>query len=66
MLGAAYHLGAAVPRDPLEAFVWLSRARAGGSRLAGQFIAAVRAALSDEQIAQAERRAAAPLLQSAP
>ncbi len=65
MLGAAYHLGAAVPRDPAEAFVWLLRARAGGSPLAGQFFLAVRAALSPEQIAQAERRAAAPLSEPA-
>jgi hypothetical protein len=26
MLGAAYHLGAVVPRDPVEAFAWLLRA----------------------------------------
>jgi hypothetical protein len=41
--------------------VWLLRARAGGSPLAGQFFQAVRAALSSGQIAEAERRAGAPL-----
>jgi TPR repeat protein len=66
MLGAAYHLGAAVARDPLQAFVWLLRARAGGSALSGQFFMAVRAALTPEQIAQAEARAEAPLPEPAP
>ena len=61
MLGAAFHLGSGVKRNPVEAFVWLLRARAGGSPLAGQFFQAVRAALSPEQIAEAERRAVAPL-----
>ena len=61
MLGAAYHLGAGVPRDPVEALVWLLRARAGGSPLAGQFFQAVRSALTPAQIDEAERRAAAPL-----
>ncbi len=57
MLGAAFHLGSGVKRDPVEALVWLLRARAGGSPLAGQFFQAVRAALSSAQIAEAERRA---------
>jgi len=61
MLGAAYHLGSGVARDPVEAFAWLTRARNGGSPLAGQFFEAVRQALSREEIADAERRAAAPL-----
>jgi len=61
MLGAAFHLGSGVTRDPVEALVWLLRARAGGSPLAGQFFQAVRAALPPEQIAEAERRASAPL-----
>ena len=54
-------MGAAVERDPLEAFVWLLRARAGGSALSGQFFMAVRAALTPEQIVEAEARAAASL-----
>jgi TPR repeat protein len=61
MLGAAYHLGAGVARDPVEAFAWLTRARNGGSPLAAQFFEAVRQALSPEQKAEAERRAALPL-----
>jgi TPR repeat protein len=66
MLGAAFHLGSGVKRDPFEALVWLLRARNGGSPLAGQFFQAVRAALSPAQIADAERRAAAPLPEPAP
>jgi hypothetical protein len=66
MLGAAFHLGSGVKRDPLEAFVWLLRARAGGSPLAGQFFQAVHSALTPAQIAEAERRAAAPLPEPAP
>jgi uncharacterized protein len=61
MLGAAYHLGAGVARDPIEALVWLLRARAGGSALAAQFFQAVRTALAPADVAEAERRAAAPL-----
>jgi uncharacterized protein len=61
MLGAAFHLGAGIQRDPVEALVWLVRARSGGSPLTGQFFQAVRAALSPEQIAEAERRAITPL-----
>ena len=66
MLGAAFHLGSGVKRDPVEAFVWLLRARAGGSPLAGQFFQAVRDALSPAQIADAERRAGALLPEPAP
>jgi TPR repeat protein len=61
MLGAAYHLGSGVARDPVEAFAWLIRARSGGSPLATQFFAAVRGILSPEQLAEAECRAAVPL-----
>ena len=61
MLGAAYHRGAGVARDPVEACGWLTRARAGGSPLAGQFFEAVRQSLTPEQAAKAARRAAAPL-----
>jgi hypothetical protein len=66
MLGAAFHLGSGVKRDPVEAFVWLLRARKGGSPLAGQFFQAVRSALTPEHIAGAERRAGAPLPEPAP
>ena len=66
MLGAALHLGAGVKRDPVEGFVWLARARAGGSPLAGQFLQAVRSTLSPEQIAQGERHAVIPLPEPAP
>jgi hypothetical protein len=50
----------------VDAFVWLLRARAGGSPLAGQFFQAVRSALTPAQIAAAERRAGAPLPEPAP
>ncbi len=66
MLGAAYHLGSGISRDPLTAYVWLLRARAGGSSLAATYLAAVRASLSPEQIADAECRAAAPLPEPQP
>jgi len=66
MLGAAFHLGSGVKRDPLEACVWLLRAGTGGSPLAGQFFQAVRAVLTPGQIADAERQAAAPLPEPAP
>jgi uncharacterized protein len=66
MLGAAFHLGSGVKRDLVEALVWLLRARAGGSPLSGQFFQAVRDALSPAQIAEAERRAGAPLPEPAP
>ena len=57
MLGAAHHLGAGIPVDQLAALVWLLRAKAGGSTLAERFLGPVRAALSQEEIAEAERRA---------
>jgi TPR repeat protein len=66
MLGAAYHLGSGAPRDTVEAYVWLLRARTGGSPLASQFFMAVRAALSREDAAAAEARAEAPLPEPAP
>src|SRR5262249_46791778 len=66
MLGAALHPRSGVKREPREALVWLLGARAGGSPLAGQFFEAVRAALTPEQIAESERRAATPLRESAP
>jgi hypothetical protein len=55
-----------VPRDVLEAYVCLLRARAGGSPLAMQFFMAVRTALSPEDLALAERRAAEPLPEPVP
>jgi TPR repeat protein len=57
MLGAAYHLGAGVPHDAVEAFTWLTRARQGNSPLASQFFEAVRRTLTPDEIAEAERRA---------
>jgi TPR repeat protein len=60
MLGAAHILGAGVARDGVAALAWLLRARRGGSVLAEPFLNSARSALSAEEIAEAERRAAAP------
>jgi hypothetical protein len=54
-------LGAGVSRDGVVALAWLIRARGGGSALAERFLKAARGALSTDEIAEAERRAAAPL-----
>ena len=61
MLGAALHLGAGVPRDPIAACAWLLRAEQGGSALAGQFLKPAQASLAPSDLAEAERRAALPL-----
>lgn len=61
MLGAAFHLGAGVQADPVEALAWLLRADAGGSALARPFLGSARAGLDASSVAEAERRAAAPL-----
>ena len=61
MLGAAFHLGAGVPRDAVAAFALLLRAREGGSGLAQHFFAAVKGTLSPFELAEAEARAAQPL-----
>lgn len=61
MLGAAFHLGSGVEKDDVAALAWLIRARAGHSALAERFHDAVRDALSAEQVADAEWRAAQPL-----
>jgi uncharacterized protein len=61
MLGAAFHLGAGVPRDAIAAYALLLRARKAGSALAAPFIDAVRAGLSPHELQEAEQRAAAPL-----
>ena len=66
MLGAAHHLGAGVPRDPEAAYEWLLRGHEGGSGLAAPFLDVVRAALSSEARAEAERRARLPLTEAAP
>jgi TPR repeat protein len=66
MLGAAYTLGAGVSRDSVAALAWLLRAQAGGSRLAAAFLGPARAALDADGIAEAERRAIAPLSEVAP
>ncbi|SHI43432.1 hypothetical protein SAMN02745194_00353 [Roseomonas rosea] len=65
MLGAAHHLGAGVARDGVAALAWLLRAEAGGSELARPFLNPVRAGLPPGDIAEAERRAAAPLPEAA-
>ncbi len=57
MLGAAYHLGSGAPADQSLALVYLLRGQAGGSVLAVRFLEAVRAKLSPEAIADAERQA---------
>ncbi|WP_454918466.1 tetratricopeptide repeat protein [Xanthobacter sediminis] len=56
LLGAAHHLGVGVPRDRVAAFAWLLRAKSGHSPLAERFFDAVRATLSPEEEAAAERR----------
>src|SRR5262249_17795413 len=61
MLGAACTMGSGVARDPVAALAWLLRAQAGGSALAAPFLAAARAALDADGVAQAEQRAAMPL-----
>jgi TPR repeat protein len=61
MLGAAYHLGAGVKRDPIAAFTWLLRGQKGGSQLAGPFIAAARKFLKPSEIAEADRQSDQPL-----
>jgi TPR repeat protein len=64
MLGAAHLLGAGVPRDGVAALAWLIRARAGGSALADLFLKNARGALSADEIAKAERRAAVLLAEA--
>jgi uncharacterized protein len=61
MLGAAYILGIGLVRDGVAALSWLLRAQAGHSLLANKFLKSARSALSADEIAEAERRAAAPL-----
>jgi TPR repeat protein len=65
MLGAAHLIGAGVPHDRVIALAWLLRASAGGSALAVPFLNNARSALTAEEIADAERRAAAPLPETA-
>lgn len=61
MLGAAYLTGAGVATDPLEALVWLYRARDAGAQRATNFIPAAVEANSSSQRAEAERLASEPL-----
>ena len=61
MLGAAHILGRGATQDRVTALAWLLRARRGGSALAEPFLNNARAGLLAEQIAEAERRAAAAL-----
>ena len=57
MLGAAYHLGSGRPRDAVEALTWLKRARANKSPFADRFFEAVTTSCTNEQRAEATRRA---------
>lgn len=57
MLGAALFLGSGVAANGEEALVWLLRARAGGSALAGNFLGPVCDTLPSEAIARAEAAA---------
>src|SRR3970282_890463 len=57
MLGAAYQIGAGVPRDAVTALAWLTRAHRSRSRFAERFYVAVRDSCTDEQREEAERRA---------
>ncbi len=66
MLGAAHVLGAGVSRDGVAALAWLIRAQGGGSALAERFLKAARGALSADEIAEAECRAAEPLPEPTP
>jgi TPR repeat protein len=66
MLGDALAHGTGVPCDPVAALAWLIRAQAGGSVAAAAFLGPARAALDTDRIAEAERRAAAPLAGLAP
>ena len=66
MLGAALLTGAGVPRDPFAAFVWLLRARAGGSALAYPFLRPAEAALPLEEAGRARRAADQPLPEPGP
>jgi TPR repeat protein len=65
MLGAAHITGDGVPPDRLEALHWLLRAEANGAgELAAEFLRQARADMEPLDIAEAERRAAAPLPQA--
>jgi hypothetical protein len=66
MLGAAHHLGRGVALDRVTALAWLLRGEAGGSTLAARFLGAARAALSPDEIAEAERWAKQALPGAAP
>jgi TPR repeat protein len=63
MLGAAYQLGAGVPRDPVAALMWLLRAQINGSQLADPFIQQARAALPAADAERAEKLAMMPLVE---
>ena len=66
MLGAAHLLGAGVARERVLAVAWLIRARSGGSKLAERYLKAARNGMTANENADAERRAALPLAESAP
>ena len=50
-----------MPRDPVLALAWLTRARVARSKFADRFYNAVREACTPEQRQEAERRAYLPL-----
>jgi len=58
-LGVMYANGKGVPRDHLEAMKWYSLSAAYGSKLAAKNRAALQGVLTEQQIAEAERRATA-------
>ena len=53
-------------RDRVLAMAWLIRARSAGSKLAERYLKAARNGLTADENAEAERRAALPLAESAP
>ena len=57
-LGKMYANGESTPEDDVEAFMWLSLSKASGSVMAGKNLEIVRRRMTDEQIAQAQRREA--------
>ena len=58
-LGVMYINGRGVPQDYVEAHKWLNLAGAGGDKNAAQILSGVEGNMTREQIAEAQRRAAA-------
>ena len=55
-----------MPRDPVGAFTWLTRAQNGGSPLAYPFLRPAEDALTVEEAARARRAADAPMPEPGP